>query len=260
MRVDNMLIKERNYAKTSCVVKMIYIIVALLIMSNGLYIHTEQVNAETMVYVTKSGSKYHKKKCGRGNFYQDTLSAAKSRGLDPCKKCFPGGAPKQTSNSNKSSDSSKSKKTAKLNKSSLVLIVGQSKKLNLKNASGNVKWSSSDNGVASVNSKGKVKAKKKGKTVITAASGSISKKCKVKVENPKLNNNSIEIRVGSTYYLKLKGCSHDVDWYSEDEDIAYVDEDGSVYGNDVGTTTVNASVHGKDYVCTVTVVGEEELE
>lgn len=72
--------------------------------------------------------------------------------------------------------------------------------------------------MASVNSKGKIKAKKKGKTVITATSWNISKKCKVKVEDSKLNNNSIEIDVGATYYLELKGCSHDAEWYSEDED------------------------------------------
>lgn len=46
------------------------------------------VYAETMVYVTPTGSKYHTHKCGNGNFYQTTLSAAKARGLTPCKKCY----------------------------------------------------------------------------------------------------------------------------------------------------------------------------
>ena len=44
--------------------------------------------AQTMVYVTPTGSKYHTHKCGRGNFYQTTLSNALARGLTPCKKCF----------------------------------------------------------------------------------------------------------------------------------------------------------------------------
>ena len=30
--------------------------------------------AQTMVYVTPTGSKYHTHKCGRGNFYQTTLA------------------------------------------------------------------------------------------------------------------------------------------------------------------------------------------
>ena len=41
--------------------------------------------AQTMVYVTPTGSKYHTHKCGRGNFYQTTLSNALARGLTPCK-------------------------------------------------------------------------------------------------------------------------------------------------------------------------------
>ena len=44
--------------------------------------------AQTMVYVTPTGSKYHTHKCGRGNFYQTTLPNALARGLTPCKKCF----------------------------------------------------------------------------------------------------------------------------------------------------------------------------
>ena len=40
--------------------------------------------AQTMVYVTPIGSKYHTHKCGRGNFYQTSLSNALARGLTPC--------------------------------------------------------------------------------------------------------------------------------------------------------------------------------
>lgn len=40
------------------------------------------------VYYTRTGSKYHARKCGNGTYMPCTLSSAKSWGLTPCKKCF----------------------------------------------------------------------------------------------------------------------------------------------------------------------------
>lgn len=40
------------------------------------------------VYVTPTGSKYHSKACGRGNYTASTLANAKARGLTPCSKCY----------------------------------------------------------------------------------------------------------------------------------------------------------------------------
>lgn len=45
-------------------------------------------SAETTVYVTPTGKKYHKKKCGNGKYTKEKLSKAKDRGLTPCKKCY----------------------------------------------------------------------------------------------------------------------------------------------------------------------------
>lgn len=42
----------------------------------------------TYVLVTRTGSKYHLRKCGNGTYYQATLDDALARGLDPCSKCF----------------------------------------------------------------------------------------------------------------------------------------------------------------------------
>lgn len=49
---------------------------------------TYQEQAVTYVLVTRTGSKYHLKKCGNGTYYQATLDDALARGLDPCSKCF----------------------------------------------------------------------------------------------------------------------------------------------------------------------------
>lgn len=45
-------------------------------------------SGEGEVYITKTGSKYHKGACGRGNFFATTLQDALNRGLEPCKKCY----------------------------------------------------------------------------------------------------------------------------------------------------------------------------
>lgn len=40
------------------------------------------------VYVTRTGKKYHKRKCGNGTYYKSTLEKAENAGLTPCKKCY----------------------------------------------------------------------------------------------------------------------------------------------------------------------------
>lgn len=40
------------------------------------------------VYETPTGSKYHRKACGNGNYTATTLEKAKARGLTPCQKCY----------------------------------------------------------------------------------------------------------------------------------------------------------------------------
>ncbi len=69
--------KEKRYS-----IFIAYLLTFVLLLTSGFYINTGLAYAETMVYVTKSGEKYHKKACGRGNYYQDMLSSAKSRGLE----------------------------------------------------------------------------------------------------------------------------------------------------------------------------------
>lgn len=71
---------------------------------------------------------------------------------------------------------------ARLNKKSISLAVGQTFKLKVKGTKKKIKWSSSNKKIASVSKKGVVKAKKKGKCVITAKVGSKKYKCKVTVK------------------------------------------------------------------------------
>ena len=80
--------------------------------------------------------------------------------------------------------------SVKLNKKNLTIRVGENFKLKVKGkVKGKVKWTSSKKSVATVSSKGLVKAKKKGKTVITAKAGKKKMKCKVSVLAKKKTNN-----------------------------------------------------------------------
>ena len=82
-----------------------------------------------------------------------------------------------------SSQAKKSKLS--LSQKKLTLQVGQKKKLKVKGTSAKVKWSSSNKKVATVSKKGVVKAKKKGKAVITAKAGKWRGKARVVVKSKK---------------------------------------------------------------------------
>ena len=69
-----------------------------------------------------------------------------------------------------------------LSSNSIAVKEGEEKTLKVKGAKESIKWNSSDKSVASVSSKGVVKAKKPGKATITAACGKYTLKCKVTVE------------------------------------------------------------------------------
>lgn len=43
---------------------------------------------EQRVLVTPTGSKYHNRVCGNGNYYDASMSEALARGLEPCSKCY----------------------------------------------------------------------------------------------------------------------------------------------------------------------------
>ena len=73
----------------------------------------------------------------------------------------------------------------KLNKKKVTLYVGKSVRLKVKGTKKKAKWKSSNKKVASVSSKGKVSAKKKGTARITAKIGKKKLVCRVTVKNKK---------------------------------------------------------------------------
>lgn len=144
-------------------------------------------------------------------------------------------------------------KKMSLSKTSLTLYVGRTKTLKVKNAKGTVRWSSSKKKVATVSSKGKVTAKKKGKTTITAKVGKKKYKCKVVVQNPKLSQSAITLNVNEAYRLVALGTAEKVTWTAKNPEVIRVSKKGNVRGLKTGTTYVIAWAGKYKMKCKVTV-------
>ena len=143
--------------------------------------------------------------------------------------------------------------TVKLNKSSANLYVGESVTLKLNGTKKTVKWSTSNKNVASVSSKGKVTAKKKGTATISAKCNGKSYKCKIIVKPISLNKSSATIKVGDSINLKLNGAKKKITWSSSDNSIAKVSSKGVVSARKKGKVTITAKHDGKNYKCNIRV-------
>lgn len=146
---------------------------------------------------------------------------------------------------------------ASISKTKVTLLNGQSVSLKVKGKSGKIKWSSSKKSVATVNSKGLVKAKKKGTAKITAKIGKKKYTCKVTVQSPKLSKTKLSMKYGKSYTLKLSGTNQKVKWSSSNGKVAVVSSKGKISTIGNGTAIITARVLGKNFSCKVTVSGKK---
>ena len=154
---------------------------------------------------------------------------------------------------------------AKLNKKSISLNIGKTYTLKASGTKGKIIWTSSKKSIATVSSKGVVKAKKKGTAVITAKYGKSKLTCKVTVKQPvtsiKLNKTSATLKKGSSLTLKAavapsSANNKAVTWSSSNKKVATVSSKGVVkaVGNGTATITVKAKDgSGKKATCKITV-------
>ena len=154
---------------------------------------------------------------------------------------------------------------AKLNKKSISLNVGKTYTLKTTGTKGKITWTSSKKSVATVSSKGVVKAKKKGTAVIAAKYGKKKLTCKVTVKQPvksiKLNKTSATLKKGKSLTLKAtispsSANNKAVIWTSSNKKVATVSSKGVVkaVGNGTATITVKAKDgSGKKATCKITV-------
>lgn len=117
-----------------------------------------------------------------------------------------------------------------------------------------VTYSSSSSTIASVNTYGKVTAKKAGTAVIRAKSKNGEASCKVTVEKTTitLNEKRLSLENGETASLTATTSNGSaVKWKSKKSSIASVSEDGVVTAKKPGDTTITATADGTTVTCRV---------
>lgn len=118
------------------------------------------------------------------------------------------------------------------------------------------KFSSDNSSVASVNSYGKITAKKSGTALITAKVTNGEAWCSVTVKKTGvyLNKTNISIENGvSTSIRASSSTGHEIKWRSSKPSIATIDELGTIKAKKPGETIITATVDGSTASCAVTV-------
>ena len=144
-------------------------------------------------------------------------------------------------------------KSIKLKTTSATVGIGKTLKLSYSlspsDASGKVKWSTSNKKVAIVNSKGQVTAKASGTATITGKiSSKVSAKCKITVPEPVngivLTNTPGYIAVGKSISMNVSltpsNAVETVKWSSSNQSVVSVSSDGTLKGVSEGVSTITA--------------------
>lgn len=141
-----------------------------------------------------------------------------------------------------------------LSKKKANMFTGSALKLKIKNTSLTPVWSSSDDKIAAVDQLGRISALNTGNVVITATIEEVGYGCLITVKAPKINKSEVSIKTGKKVKLTLKNTKlRNIHWRSSDENIAYVDETGMVYGMNPGMAMVSTDTGGVVNSCLVTV-------
>ena len=137
----------------------------------------------------------------------------------------------------------------KINKSSITLNKSQSYSLKISGTKKSVSWTSSNTSVATVTSKGVVKAKKKGTCKITAKVGKTKYYCDVVVKQPvtdiELSKKNISLSKGKSIKLNVtvmpvSANNKKIIWSSSNSKVARVSADGVVTAVKKGEVTITA--------------------
>ncbi|WP_137697840.1 Ig-like domain-containing protein [Ruminiclostridium herbifermentans] len=141
-----------------------------------------------------------------------------------------------------------------LDQNSIVLAEGSTAKLNatvtsISYTNSDIKWTSSDELVATVDNAGNVTALKTGKAIITAqlADTDTISTCEVNVVNVGMNKEKINLAVDETTALEVIASypiTTGIDWKSSDESIATVDSEGNVKAVGTGNAVISAQIRG----------------
>lgn len=117
-------------------------------------------------------------------------------------------------------------------------------------------WKSSSSKIVSVNTYGKITAKKAGTAIITAKIKNGEASCKVTVNKTQLtiSDRSLSIERGASCQLTASTSnSASITWKSSKKSVATIDDNGLVTGIKPGETTITATADGSTKTCIITV-------
>lgn len=138
-----------------------------------------------------------------------------------------------------------------LNKQKLYMIKGEEYRLFVYGINKWVSYRSSNFRVADVDFQGRVFAYQTGKAYIIAKVDNKELKCRVKVID--INKKKLNLDVGKSYSLRIKGPVTFANYKSSNPEVASVDLFGKVKAKKSGRTTITVKVKGKVLKCVVTV-------
>jgi len=149
-----------------------------------------------------------------------------------------------------------------LNQSNITIASGTTARLTTTGGTGKVKWSTSNEHIATVKD-GSITGVAGGTVTITATAGEETVSCTITVTGTpwvsdaklSLNRTDVTFAVGDPpFQLKVNGTDSPVVWSSKNPDVVVISESGVLsHGSQKGTTKVIASVDGQVLECIVRV-------
>ena len=119
-----------------------------------------------------------------------------------------------------------------------------------------VRFKSSKSAVASVNTYGRVTAKKAGTCTITGKVAGGEASCKITVTKTIITLSTASITMENGAQVTLKGQTSNrspISWKSQKSSVAEIDENGKISAKKPGETTITAKADGTKKTCHVTV-------
>lgn len=160
--------------------------------------------------------------------------------------------------------------TISLTKSSATVYIGATIKIeaSITNGKGKTVYSSSKKKVATVTSKGKIKAIGSGKAKITISNNGVKRIFKLTVKKPKLNHKKLSLRTAKTACynktakLKVIGKTGKakITYKSNNSKVASVNKKGKVTAKSAGKAKITVKYRGVKFSCKVTVRKVSKIE
>ena len=139
----------------------------------------------------------------------------------------------------------------KISDTNILLAKGIQKQISL-NTKSKTKWESDNPTIASISPDGKVKAVKKGTTIIRGKAFFRTLKCKVKVEDPYVEKTSVFLTPNSVKKITVFNNSQKVTWTSTNRNIFV--KHGMIYAKEPSVGEVSARIPGRTFLIHVNVL------